>query len=119
MTPGQSFILKLNEQEGETIRIRCGVQRCERGGFGGTAYLVGASFLQIIVHQPIRVTNEDGEESLETDSAPMGKTPQRTKPAGKGIRTAGAAMARAAVGLLRAVDPAHWLRKSDDFSSTG
>ena len=117
---GETFMLKLTDKEGESIRIRCEIKRCERGGFGGTAFLVGAEFQQVIVHQPLRVTNEDGEEAIENKpaSAKANALVDAT-PEPAGLRYAGAAMARAAYGFLRAVDPSQWMKKADDFSSVG
>jgi hypothetical protein len=125
MQPGNTFVLKLTDKEGETIRIRCKVHRCEQGGFGNTAYLVGATFEQVIQRQVLRVNDDEPDEQLwQTDPLPAAET-EAVEHSGEpsGLKTAGAAMARAAVSLLRAVDPRRaalpWARRSDDFSSVG
>jgi len=118
---GETFMLKLTDKEGESIRIRCEIKRCERGGFGGTAFMVGAEFQQVIANQPLRVTNEDGEESptAEAAASQAAAAAVQAMPQPAGLRSAGAAVARAAASFLRAVDPSQWMRKEDDFSSVG
>ncbi len=123
MPPGQTFMMKLTDREGETIRIRCVARRSERGGFGGTSFMIGAEFQQLIVHQPIRVTNENGDDAHDAhgeEIAPAVPSPtvdELTEPAP--ARQRSSAMSRAAACLLKAVAPSQWLRKDDDFSSVG
>lgn len=112
---GQTFMLKLTDKEGDTIRIRCSIMRCERGGFGGTSFMVGAEFQQVIANAPIRVTDEKGEEET------YGSTPVNNA-ADAEEATIGASAARGTsvmARLLNFVDPSQWMRKSDDFSSLG
>jgi len=119
--PGTTFMLKLSDADGETIRIRCKVQRCERGGFGNTAFQIGASFEQVIQKHVIRV-NDDDEQ---TKPGWQESTPANAEPVpaadSSGLKHARGAMARAAVSFLKAVDPIRaasslWVRKADDFS---
>jgi len=121
MQNNETFMLKLTDKEGDTIRIRCSIKRCERGGFGGTAYLLGADFEQVIVHQPIRVTDEEGEEATtETDAASAASPAGVVQSKPEETKARPSIMARAAASLLRAVDPSQWrMRKADDFSSVG
>jgi hypothetical protein len=110
---GQTFMLKLTDKEGDTLRIRCGIMRCERGGFGGTAFLVGAEFQQVITNQPIRVTDENGEEET------FGSAPANNLGATEAEETEAAVPSRGTsvmARLLSFVDPSQWMRKSDDFS---
>ena len=122
MDAGSTFVVKLVDKDGENIRIRCKVCRCERGGFGNTAYLLGASFEQVIQQQALRVNDDEADRpGWQSDI----QTEPETAAAGEssGLKTAGAAVARAAANLLRAVDPSRvaslWTRRSDDFSSVG
>jgi hypothetical protein len=118
MTIGETFVLKLLDKEGQTIRIRCKVTRCEAGGFGQSAFLVGASFEQVIQHV-LRVNDDDGETGFEVRSVETGAACVTVASDSTRLKTAGVAMARAAVGLLKAVDPSQWIRRDDDFSSAG
>jgi hypothetical protein len=119
MTIGETFVLKLLDKNGQAIRIRCKVTRCERGGFGNSAYLIGAGFEQVIQH--VLHVNDDGDPDYpdvpsHTESAPAIQAVEAAS-----FKSAGAAMARAAVGFLRAIDPiraaSQWMHKADDFSS--
>jgi hypothetical protein len=116
---GRTFMLKLTDKEGETIRIRCKVQRCERGGFGNTAYLVGSTYEQVIQKQVLRVNDDDDIQPRWQDQAPAGAVPV-TADETSAIKYAGGAMASAAVSFLKAVNPiraaSNWMRKADDFS---
>jgi hypothetical protein len=111
---GQTFMLKLTDKEGDTLRIRCAIKRCERGGFGGTAFLVGAEFQQVIANAQIRVTDEKGEEET------YGNTPNNTPAVEAEEATVGASATRGTsmmARLLSLANPSQWMRKSDDFSS--
>ena len=121
MPAGQTFMVKLTDKDGETIRIRCSTKRSERGGFGGTAFLVGAEYEQVIQHQAIRLTNEDGEESIEHDGVaqPTAAQVAAAKVEAEPAKPRGSALGWAASCLMKAVDPSSWLRKADDFSSVG
>ena len=120
MQSSQTFMLKLTDKEGDTIRIRCSIKRCERGGFGGTAFLIGAEYETVIVHQPIRVTNEDGDEATHaSELAQDQKATASIDDAPTKTRRRGSAVARVAANFLRAVDPLQWMRRADDFSSVG
>jgi hypothetical protein len=114
---GNTFMLKLTDSQGETIRIRCRVQRCERGGFGNTAFLVGATFEQVIQKQVLRVNDDEETKTHWQHSAPVDAEAAVEASA---LKTAGGAVARAAASFFRAVDPlrvaALWTRKADDFS---
>jgi hypothetical protein len=112
---GQTFMLKLTDKEGDTLRIRCIIRRCERGGFGGTAFLAGAEFQQVIAYQPIRVTDEKGEEEIPGGSPLNGAVQADEATVGTSAARGTSVMAR----LRSLVDPSQWLRKSDDFSSLG
>jgi hypothetical protein len=118
--PGHTFMLKLTDADGQTIRIRCKVHRCERGGFGSTAFLLGASFEQVIQKQVLRV-NDDEEDANPRwqEQAPIDAEPTAAAES-SGFRSAGGAVARAAVSFLKAVDPlrvaSQWMHKADDFS---
>ena len=123
MERGDTFVLKLTDKDGETIRIRCKVNRCEQGGFGNTAYMLGATYEQVIQQQVLRVNEDEwdkpaGSMVVQPEAEPVTES---REPAG--IKTAGAALARAAVNLFKAVDPRKaalpWARRSDDFSSVG
>jgi hypothetical protein len=118
--PGHTFMLKLTDTDGQTIRIRCKVQRCERGGFGNTAFLIGSTFEQVIQKQILQV-NDDEEETKPRWQDP---TPTDAEPVlaaeSSSLKHARGAVARAAVNFLKAVDPLRvaslWTRKADDFS---
>jgi hypothetical protein len=121
MEMGQTFVLKLMDKDGETIRIRCKVSRCERGGFGNTAYLLGATYEQVIEQQVLRVNEDERDETLWEAESPAEAEPAML--ATGGSKTGSSAMARVAAGFLRAFDPTRvaglWARKSDDYSSVG
>jgi hypothetical protein len=112
MDIGGTFVLKLSDKEGETIRIRCKVQRCERGGFGNTAYLVGSTFEQVIQRQEMRLNDEEFETPVRQEEIHAEPEAATTANESGGLRT----MARAAVNLFKS---SLWMRKSDDFSSVG
>ena len=115
MNRGDTFVLKLLDKEGQTIRIRCSVSRCEAGGFGNAAFLLGACFEQV-VQQILRVNEDENAtqlpaEIIKTDAAPV------KQPIGHRLSK----IAAAAMGFLRAVDPvrltAQLMHRADDFSS--
>jgi hypothetical protein len=116
MGVGETFILKLTDKEGEIIRIRCKVERCEPGGFGNTAFLMGATFEHIIQQQVLRVNDDDSDEPAGENDVTADAEAVTGGPEGAGRKSV---VARAAASLRRAVDPSQWLRKSDDFSSAG
>ncbi len=113
---GCTFMLKLTDKEGDTIRIRCKARRCERGGFGSTAYLLGATFEQVIQQQLLRVNDEPGDTAHWQNQVRAEDAPVVAETEVSGFKTAGNAMAKAAATFLRAVDPSQWMRKADDFS---
>lgn len=118
MEPGDTFVLKLTDKQEQLIRIRCRIERCERGGFGSTSFMLGALFQQMIQEAPLRVNDDEGnqprwqEEAVEEQpEAAMAGPAMKKKPAGPVTR---------AVRFLRgAVDPSQWARRSDDYSSVG
>jgi hypothetical protein len=120
---GETFVVRLPERDGKLSRIRCCARRCEPGGFGGVAFLVGATFEQVIEEPSIRLNDDDQHplqwddttEGLLADSAPTATVAARMPNSfAFGLR-------RAAVGLLKVVDPirhaTRWMRRHDDFSS--
>jgi hypothetical protein len=45
---GDEFMLDVSKFVGRPLGIRCSVERCERGGSGGTQFVIGATFEQLI-----------------------------------------------------------------------
>jgi hypothetical protein len=110
MSIGDTFMLKLSDKESHTIRIRCKIERCERGGFGSTCYMLGASFQQVIQQAPIHVNDDEGEGTAwQAIEFPGRMVPANaTEAAGKPPREGP---------ITRAVKAAsNWMRKADDFS---
>jgi len=103
MPIGDTFVLKITGRDGHVIRIRSKVERCEKGGFGQSAFAIGAVFEQVIAEQPLRINDEPcGAEQWKQD------TPS----------DAPALLAGTAGLVSRAFRAAsHWMRKADDFSS--
>jgi hypothetical protein len=114
MPLGETFVLKLTAKDGENIRIRCKVQRCEPGGFGNTAFLMGATFEHVIQQEVLRLNDDEGDEPADEHDVPADADAVTAGDMAAGRKSV---MARAAAGLRRAVDPTQWLRKSDDFGS--
>jgi PilZ domain len=112
MDIGGTFVLKLADKDGESIRIRCKVQRCERGGFGNTAYLVGSTFEQVIQQQEMRLNDDEYDMPVRQEEVQTEPEIVMAASESSGLRT----MARVAVNLFKA---SLWMRKSDDFSSVG
>jgi hypothetical protein len=115
MTVGETFVLKLTDKQGETVRIRCKVQRCEPGGFGNTAFLMGANFEHVIQQQVLRLNEDDRDEESDWESDQPAEAV--TVLAGAESVARKSVFGRAAASFLRCVDPSQWLRKCDDFSS--
>jgi hypothetical protein len=117
---GSTFVLKLVDKDNQTIRIRCKVCRCERGGFGNTAHLIGATFEHVIEQAPLRVNDEASDVQRWQDAAEAEANAVAVGQAADAGRSGGSAMARVAAQFLRAVDPLRaaslWKRRSDDFS---
>ena len=49
MEAGQEFVIQFSGQHGLAARILCKVARCEPGGFGGSQFIVGATF-ELVIH---------------------------------------------------------------------
>jgi hypothetical protein len=117
---GTTFVIKLTDKEGETIRIRCRVRRCERGGFGNTAFMVGATFEQVIQQLQLRVNDDVGDARCWQDSADPSVELASLGRATVGVRSGGSAVSRVAAHLFKVVDPfraaSQWMRRFDDFS---
>jgi hypothetical protein len=113
LEPGETFMLKLMDREENTIRIRCTVQRCERGGYGQVAFMLWALFLQVIHQTPLQLNEDDPDGQVPVEAMPSGARSPLVKPAHCG-------MARVAVNFLKAVDPvraaSRWMSRADDFS---
>jgi hypothetical protein len=107
---GDTFMLKLTDKESHTIRIRCKIERCERGGFGSTSYLLGARFEQVIQQAPIYVNEDEGAIPRWNETESSGQVVQAVAetPTIKSPR----------VGPITRVVMAasSWMRKADDFS---
>ena len=58
MAVGEWFVLGLRDGDGRAIKIRCRVRNSERGGFGGTGFLVAAEFVEKVVN-PMTVREDD------------------------------------------------------------
>jgi PilZ domain len=110
LTIGDTFMLKLTDKESHAIRIRCKIERCERGGFGNTSYLLGAIFQQVIQQAAIRVNDDEGETPRWQESQSTGQLVHAAAEA--------PTMKPARVGpITRVVKAASlWMRKADDFS---
>jgi hypothetical protein len=123
MSNGETFVVRLPQRDGTLCRIRCAAKRCEAGGFGGVAFLVGATFEQIIEQPSIRLNDDDQHPTQWDEEVSSGfeaaGTPSRS--AGLRDKPVRTGLVRAAVNLLKAVGPirhaAHWGRRHDDFSS--
>jgi hypothetical protein len=118
------FVLCLKEQSGELRCVRCSVQRCEPGGFGGTSFAIGAKFLHIIPNhseQQAASPAIPAEQPLSDPFDAFGPmacadeeepTPQKKTPRSGPITRA-----------ARVLNPAkllsHFRRDYDDFSTTG
>jgi hypothetical protein len=113
--PGQTFMLKLSDKTGQTIRIRCKTSRCEKGGFGNTSYMLGATFEQVIAQQQLRLNEDERDTQTWQDQTPTTEPAETITGDGNARKSAGT-MARVAASLLRAVDPSQWLRRADDYS---
>jgi hypothetical protein len=116
---GHTFMVKLTDSQGETIRIRCKVARCERGGFGNTAFQLGATFEQVIQKQVLRINDDEETQPRWQDQTPVDAEPVTAGESSR-LKNTGGAITRAAVSFLKAVDPiraaSNWMRKADDFS---
>ena len=111
MNIGDTFVMKVADKgDDQPIRIRCSIQRCERGGYGGAGYLLGAVFEQVIQHQPLHL-NDDDEDTHDAahDAQPLCDVPiAQAQPTN---------LRKAAFSFLKSLDPSNWLRKADDYSS--
>ncbi len=100
---GDAFVLHMVDRRGSQARVHCVVQRCEPGGFGGVAYVLGARFSSASEGFSMEVAAPAGDEG--TRSTPSGVAESERK----GART------RRALNLLRLL--CHWERRRDDLSS--
>ena len=118
MNPGDTFMLKLADRQGQSIRIRCAIRRCEAGGIGGVAFRIGATFEQLIQQLELRLNDDDDDlektgradgwqkqEAVEVDSQCIAIAPTRFT------------VAKVAASFFKTMGPANWLRKRDDYSS--
>ncbi len=48
MRPLDEFILDLSKFVGRPLGIRCAIERCESGGTGGTQFVLGATFEELL-----------------------------------------------------------------------
>lgn len=72
MEAGQEFVIQFSGQHGLAARILCKVARCEPGGFGGSQFIVGATF-EIVIHpaQPSAgVANPAAAEENDSECKP-------------------------------------------------
>jgi len=68
MEVGEEFVIQFSGEHGLPARILCIVQRCQGGGFGGSQFIVGATFeLVIFPVQPAPATS-----NLQTDALTCG-----------------------------------------------
>jgi myosin heavy subunit len=71
---GTEFIIGFIGQKGQLIRVQCSAHRCEAGGTGGTQYVVGAVFQEMLA-----------EEQEDAKPAPVEAAPAE-RPAGRMFR---------------------------------
>ncbi len=110
MDQGDTFMLKLSDKESHSIRIRCKIERCERGGFGSTSFLLGATFQQVIQQAPIHLNDDEDGSPRWQESTAAGTLVHASAgiPAMKPPREGP---------ITRVVKAASlWMRKADDFS---
>ncbi len=100
----ETFVVKMPQADGNTARLRCAARRCEQGGFGGVAFLVGATFEQVIDEPSIRLNDDDGRPVEWNDSIETGLVPEIACTTA-GASSQGKSLMRTAFGLLKAVDP--------------
>ena len=48
LKPPTPFVLEFRGRKDRPVKIRCITARCETGGFGGTQYVVGAMFDELL-----------------------------------------------------------------------
>ncbi len=46
------LVVSLKDQQDQELRLRCKVQRCEQGGYGGVSYVIGTNFLELVENNP-------------------------------------------------------------------
>ena len=81
---GQTLVLKLKDAAEQPLRVRCIVRRCEAGGYGGAAYLVGAEYQQILQESPLTVREDEPEHPAVNGSTPDEATGRPAHPGGTG-----------------------------------
>jgi putative transposase len=51
------LVVYLKDQQDQELRLRCKVQRCEQGGYGGVSYVIGTNFLELVENAPGQSTS--------------------------------------------------------------
>jgi hypothetical protein len=115
---GETFVVRLPQRDGKMARIRCATRRCEPGGFGGTAFLVGASFEQVIEEPSIRLNEDDGQPAdWDVNSECAAVAPESAGKKAVGPYKPRSGFMRVAAHFLKVVNPTQWIHRQDDFSS--
>lgn len=63
----EEFVLDVSKFVGRPLGIRCAVERCEAGGSGGTQFIVGATYEEILESAEMLIPAPD--EALDLESS--------------------------------------------------
>ena len=93
------LVVHLKDQNNKEVPIRCKVQRCEPGGYGGVSYIVGTTFEEILDKSP-------AETPAAAGASPKKKIARKRR------------QAAPSGGLLKKLNPLRFFgRNFDDFST--
>jgi hypothetical protein len=68
--PGTPFVIEFRGHRDRTVKFRCLTKRCEAGGSGGTQFIIGATFEQMLTAElPARAPQQSEEEQHQPVAA--------------------------------------------------
>jgi hypothetical protein len=72
MKPGDAFVLRFSGKQGPTIKVKCLTQRCDAGGTGGTQYIIGATFEELLETTATPTKPNDAAPQAPVEVKPVG-----------------------------------------------